>query len=75
MKANSFTRELNEVIQMNSIPLHRDKVMVGVLHQKFLYNNKNYTQGSYSSCLLETINFHTNKNVDIFKSMLSYKFT
>lgn len=51
MEASSFTRGLNE--QMNFIPLHRGKVMVGVLHQKFLYNNKNYTKGSTSNCLLD----------------------
>lgn len=51
MKASSFTRGLNE--EMNFIPLHRGKVMVGVLHKKFLYNNKNYTRGSNSNCLLD----------------------
>lgn len=51
MEANSFTRGLNE--QMNFIPLYRGKVIVGVLHQKFLYNNENYNKSSNRNCLLD----------------------
>lgn len=50
MKASSFTRGLNK--EINFIPLHRGKIMVGILHKKFLYN-KNYTKGSNSNYILD----------------------
>lgn len=46
MEANSFTRGLNQVMQVKFISLHRGKVMMWV----FLHNNENYIV----ACLLET---------------------